>query len=47
MSNLILSLIIYIQYTLYIENVTSKNVHVIARNRVLCATGLMLRNVVR
>ena len=35
------------QYTLYIENVTSKNVHDIARNCVLCATGLLLHSVVR
>jgi len=47
MSNLTRSLIIYTQYTLYIENVTSKNVHDIARNCVLCATGLMLHSVAR
>jgi len=45
MSNWIKRLIIYTQYTLYVQNVTSKNAHVIVRNCVLCATGLMLHSV--
>jgi len=45
MSILIRRLIVFTQYTLYIQNVTSKNAHVIARNCVLCATGLMLNSI--
>jgi len=47
MSSLIRRLIIYTQYTLYVQNVTSENVHDIARNCVLCATVILLHSVAR
>jgi len=46
MSNLIRRLIKYTLYISYIQNITSKNVHVIMWNCVQCRTGLMLHNVV-